>query len=366
MSDSVPSYVTRPCENCAEGIEFDASRIEPEEKILITCPHCGKETTLSLETPSRKKAVPPLLSEHRDESFRPGDYPDAMKWVRKGAAIGDVESMALLGMYCLMNRNYEEAVNWLRRAADGGDTASQNNLGVCLYHGYGVEKNLTQAEELVRKAAETGNPEAQFHLGALYHAGHGVAKDDTQAFSWWLRAAEGGNPTAQNNVSIIYEEGGIVEQDLVESYKWMSLAAGQGYAEAEEHCLKIAAKMHVEQLAESRRRIEAIHSKTQKRIETAKSNIIVRLAEMGDAEALLFLDQGNKIMDKAIYVRQAISSDVRREVWRRDEGKCVKCGSRQKLEYDHIIPVSKGGSNTARNIELLCEACNRAKRASID
>jgi Holliday junction DNA helicase RuvB len=63
--------------------------------------------------------------------------------------------------------------------------------------------------------------------------------------------------------------------------------------------------------------------------------------------------------------RLAISSEVRREVWRRDEGKCTKCGNRENLEYDHIIPFSKGGSNTARNIELLCEVCNRAKSASI-
>ncbi len=63
--------------------------------------------------------------------------------------------------------------------------------------------------------------------------------------------------------------------------------------------------------------------------------------------------------------RQAIPSEVRREVWRRDEGRCVKCGSRENLEFDHIIPVSRGGSNTARNIELLCENCNRLKRDSI-
>lgn len=34
-------------------------------------------------------------------------------------------------------------------------------------------------------------------------------------------------------------------------------------------------------------------------------------------------------------------------------------GSRENLEYDHTIPVAKGGSNAARNIELL------AKRATI-
>ena len=50
---------------------------------------------------------------------------------------------------------------------------------------------------------------------------------------------------------------------------------------------------------------------------------------------------------------------------RRDRGRCVDCDSRERLEFDHIIPVSKGGSNTARNIELRCEACNRRKSASV-
>jgi len=63
--------------------------------------------------------------------------------------------------------------------------------------------------------------------------------------------------------------------------------------------------------------------------------------------------------------RSAIPSDVRTEVWRRDMGRCASCGSRERLEFDHIIPVALGGSNTSRNIELLCETCNRAKSASI-
>ncbi len=60
-----------------------------------------------------------------------------------------------------------------------------------------------------------------------------------------------------------------------------------------------------------------------------------------------------------------ISQRVKNEVWRRDQGRCVKCESRLNLEYDHIIPFSKGGSNTARNIELLCEKCNRKKYNNI-
>ncbi|MFH0992404.1 MAG: HNH endonuclease signature motif containing protein [bacterium] len=60
-----------------------------------------------------------------------------------------------------------------------------------------------------------------------------------------------------------------------------------------------------------------------------------------------------------------IPPDVKLAVWRRDQGKCVQCGSKGKLEYDHIIPVSKGGSNTERNIQLLCEKCNREKATNI-
>lgn len=60
-----------------------------------------------------------------------------------------------------------------------------------------------------------------------------------------------------------------------------------------------------------------------------------------------------------------ISDEVKEFVWRRDRAKCVKCGSQNNLEFDHIIPFSKGGSNTARNIQLLCERCNRAKKDRI-
>jgi len=73
----------------------------------------------------------------------------------------------------------------------------------------------------------------------------------------------------------------------------------------------------------------------------------------------------NVISDDLNYERSRIPEKVRIEVWRRDGGKCARCGSREKLEYDHIVPISKGGSNTARNIELLCEKCNRSKSNNV-
>jgi hypothetical protein len=63
--------------------------------------------------------------------------------------------------------------------------------------------------------------------------------------------------------------------------------------------------------------------------------------------------------------RPPILEEVRIAVWRRDRGRCVRCGSQRNLEFDHIIPIALGGSNTARNLQLLCEACNREKGASL-
>ena len=60
-----------------------------------------------------------------------------------------------------------------------------------------------------------------------------------------------------------------------------------------------------------------------------------------------------------------ISQDVKDDVWNRDGGKCVQCGSNENLEFDHIIPHSKGGANTYRNIQLLCQSCNRQKSDNI-
>jgi hypothetical protein len=59
--------------------------------------------------------------------------------------------------------------------------------------------------------------------------------------------------------------------------------------------------------------------------------------------------------------REAIPRAVQREVWQRDGGRCVECATKEKLCFDHIVPFSRGGSNSVRNLQLLCEPCNMSK-----
>lgn len=62
---------------------------------------------------------------------------------------------------------------------------------------------------------------------------------------------------------------------------------------------------------------------------------------------------------------RSIPQDVKAQVWQRDGGRCVECGDGHYLEFDHIIPLSRGGATSTTNLQILCRACNRAKGARI-
>ena len=59
-----------------------------------------------------------------------------------------------------------------------------------------------------------------------------------------------------------------------------------------------------------------------------------------------------------------IPAGVRREVWKRDEGRCAFTGHRGRctetslLEFHHVMPYATGGPATAANIALRCRAHN--------
>lgn len=55
-------------------------------------------------------------------------------------------------------------------------------------------------------------------------------------------------------------------------------------------------------------------------------------------------------------------AQLRSQVFARDDFTCAYCGERGgRLECDHVIPVSRGGSNDLENLATACFACNRSK-----
>lgn len=65
---------------------------------------------------------------------------------------------------------------------------------------------------------------------------------------------------------------------------------------------------------------------------------------------------------KGLDHNRMIPTSVKLEVWSRDKGKCIQCGSCDNLHFDHILPFSKGGTSLkADNIQLLCARHNLQK-----
>lgn len=60
--------------------------------------------------------------------------------------------------------------------------------------------------------------------------------------------------------------------------------------------------------------------------------------------------------------RFAIPIAIQAEVLRRSGKVCTYCGDTNgPFDFDHIFPVSKGGTNEPSNLTLACATCNRSK-----
>jgi hypothetical protein len=50
-----------------------------------------------------------------------------------------------------------------------------------------------------------------------------------------------------------------------------------------------------------------------------------------------------------------IKAEIKREIWKRDKGKCVSCGSTSHLQFNEI--PGKGGSTSTGKFQLICNQC---------
>lgn len=65
--------------------------------------------------------------------------------------------------------------------------------------------------------------------------------------------------------------------------------------------------------------------------------------------------------NRPVMVGKVRMSAVERQVFERDGGKCHYCGCGHSITFDHIVPKSKGGSNSESNLVCACRPCNSSK-----
>ena len=77
-------------------------------------------------------------------------------------------------------------------------------------------------------------------------------------------------------------------------------------------------------------------------------------------------EEKNKKIKK---IRSPLSPKLRMDVFKRDKFVCQYCGACGpdiELEIDHIIPVSRGGTDELSNLKTACWDCNRGKGDSVN
>ena len=93
-------------------------------------------------------------------------------------------------------------------------------------------------------------------------------------------------------------------------------------------------------------KIEIIHAKVNKFIHTITSSCpfpeVVRLK-------------------RYIYLHRKEMSPTKKNIFERDLYECQYCGNTKHLTIDHIVPVSRGGQNTWKNLTTCCFSCNNKK-----
>ena len=96
-------------------------------------------------------------------------------------------------------------------------------------------------------------------------------------------------------------------------------------------------------------------------VHDGKRNVFRYILKLSDKE------ENSNVENIKLKHTRLIPSQVKREVWKRDQGKCVLCGDSKNLHFDHDLPFSKGGTSlSVNNVRLLCLKHNLQKSDKIE
>jgi hypothetical protein len=135
-----------------------------------------------------------------------------------------------------LKKNLPEAARWLEPAAASGHADAQGLLGFMTVHQAGVPADVPRALSLMRSGAKAGSILAADFLGEVLFLGiNGVKQDFTEAAPWNRVAAEGGRHFAQLRWGYQLKNGLGTAANGREAYRWLKQARDNGLTQADEY-----------------------------------------------------------------------------------------------------------------------------------
>lgn len=172
---------------------------------------------------------------------------EALKWYRKGVAMGDTLSAWRIGQFYEEGRgglaqSYEEALKWYHCAFGEMDSVSWKSIS-CIIQGldyegtwdlpYPIISYQSDVAEGFRTLADAGDANAQWLTGLRYDLGRGFEKSAEKAVFYYSRSAEQNNVVGMCLLGRAYQYGfGVPRFDSL-VWEWFILAQEQQLSVAE-------------------------------------------------------------------------------------------------------------------------------------
>ena len=160
------------------------------------------------------------------------------------------------GLDAYNSMDYDTALALWQPLADSGDAGSQYGLGMMYGNGFGVSMDDALALKWYSLAADQGHAGAQYNLAIMYQNGWGVPINDEEAIRYYMLASEQGVAAAMTALGRYFAMDYSDAYDPVQAYKWFSLAYLLQDMDAGVKRETLAARMTVEQIADSNVLIE--------------------------------------------------------------------------------------------------------------
>ncbi len=226
------------------------------------------ETSFEWIYKSAKQGFPPAIYSlyiYYDEGYGvEEDKATSLEYLALAAMKGHAVSQCLYALHIKDNQGYQDGIYFdeepqkvfqlLKSSYEQGYDDAELYYGICLYDGYGVDKNEKEGFQIIEKFAFNGHPDAKLKLLSLNHS----IEDDEQnkalmlyikgnsyitensdanelkiAFDYILESAKLGYEKAEHSVGLFYLDGIVVEKDFTQAAHWIEKSANKGYVESQ-------------------------------------------------------------------------------------------------------------------------------------